>query len=65
MKIIFMDIIIIHATCKKIFVQFDLHKNYFIQKFTRRKKSELQYVDAAYTCVTYRPELKLNFFASA
>ena len=34
---------IIHATCKKIFGQFDLHKNYFTRKlfarkFTRQKK---------------------------
>ena len=47
MKIVFTNIIIqhtiIHETCKKIFLQLDLHKNYLMQKFfapkfTRRKK---------------------------
>ena len=49
-KIIFTNITkerIIHATCQKFFVQFDLHKNYFTRKFMHEnllnEKSELRY----------------------
>ena len=53
-KIIFTNIIIIYATCKKIFVQFDLHKNYLHKSFLHENlldKKRIMVYGSSFYCI--------------